>query len=261
MAESNSTLNYAKSGHSVYFEKRKYSRQEIAEILELDPKDKNFSTKVKTRLSNLGFDKDEDFIYTSKEVTILWVPHSYEEKITYLVRLLGIDRQVDPLAFSTFLYRLALDGYNDCNKMPWVERAIWLKKECNINVTDRTLRSWTKKLIELKIITKDTSDYQCWRSTNIDGIIIRTPVDTPELKAERAAYWQDYFKLKEEVQDIADKKERSFYIFSSLWEKYHCKYYNCCSFVFCAWESNPIMRELRELMCEHFDIYYNSLEA
>lgn len=144
MAESNSTLNYAKSGHSVYFEKRKYSRQEIAEILELDPKDKNFSTKVKTRLSNLGFDKDEDFIYTSKEVTILWVPHSYEEKITYLVRLLGIDRQVDPLAFSTFLYRLALDGYNDCNKMPWVERAIWLKKECNINVTDRTLRSWTK---------------------------------------------------------------------------------------------------------------------
>lgn len=247
------------SRSTVYFEKRKYSRQEIAELLNVDVKDTNFSTKVKTRLSNLGFDKDEDFIYTRKEVTILWVPHTYEEKVTYLVRLLGIDKQVDPIAFSTFLYRLALDGYSDCNKMPWTERAVWLKEECDINVSERTLRRWTKKMIELDIITKDTSDYQCWRSTNIDGEIIREPVDTEELEQERAAYWLDYYRLKEDTKDIEDKKERSNVIFSSLWGKYHCKYYNCCSFVFCAWENNPIMKELRDLICEHMKDYYNSL--
>jgi len=214
---------------------------------------------VKSRLSNLGFDKGEDFIYTSKEVTILWVPQSYEEKITYLVRLLGVDRQVDPIAFSTFLYRLALDGYNDCNKMPWAERAIWLKEECDINVTDRTLRRWTKKLIELDIITKDTSDYQCWRSEKFNGEIIRIPVNTPELEREKDAYRQDYFKLKESTKDIKDKKNRANLIFGSLWGKYHCKYYNCCSFVFCAWENNPIMKELRDLICEHMETYYNSL--
>lgn len=259
MKKTNHPVNGKSNHHPIYFEKRKYSRQEIAEILELDMSDKNFSTKVKSRLTKLGFDKDEDFIYTSKEVTILWVPHSYEEKVTYLVRLLGIDRQVDPIAFSTFLYRLALDGYNECNKMPWAERAIWLKEECDIDVTDRTLRRWTKKLIELGIITKDTSDYQCWCSSNIDGKTIREPVNTPELEKERDAYWQDYFKLKENTKDIENKKERADFIFRALWQKYHCKYYNCCCFVFCAWEENPIMKELRDLMCEHMEAYYNSL--
>lgn len=35
-----------------------------------------------------------------------------------------------------------------------------------------------------------------------------------------------------------------------LWNKWHCCYYKCASFVFGAWAENPIMRELRDRVLE-----------
>lgn len=236
----------------VYLERRTYPKKEIAEILGINPQSGHFKRDVTRKMQNLGFKEGDDFVYKRGDVTVLYVPQTYEEKITYLVRLLGVDIQVDPKAFTTFLYRLALDGYNDCNKMPWAERESWLRDNCDIQVSERTLRSWTNKLMDLGIITKDNNDYEWWSSSKFDGETIREPVQPEEMDKVRE-YWKDFWKIKAEADKLYpdDKQEAQKYLSRSMWGKYGCCYYKCKSFMFCAWENNPIMREIRDLILEH----------
>lgn len=238
----------------VYLEKRTYSKQEIAEILDIKI-DKNFKRNVINKLTNLGFIENEDFLYKrGGDIVILYVPQTYEEKIVYLVRLLGIDKRIDPIAFTTFLYYLTIDSPNNCNKMPWEERAQWLHDNYNINVSEITLKRWIKKLIDLNIIHKDTYNFEYWCTVNINGNRYRYIVTTDEDKQQMSEYWKTYSLIKKEAKDLfpIDKKACGEYVFDKIWQKYHCKYYKCSSFVFNAWENNPIMREIRDLILKKF---------
>lgn len=59
-------------------EKRFYPRMEIAEIMELSTRDKNFADKVKTRLKNWGY----KYIYIKRRgVEITGIPSTAEEKV------------------------------------------------------------------------------------------------------------------------------------------------------------------------------------
>ena len=238
----------------IYLEKRTYSKQEIAELLDIKI-DKNFKRNIINKLTNLGFEENEDFLYKrGGNIIILYVPQTYEEKITYLVRLLGIDKRIDPIAFTTFLYYLTIDSPDNCNKMPWEERAQWLCENYNINVSVRTLQRWISKLINLQIIYKDTYDFEYWCTTNINGIKYRYQVNTDEDKQQMKQYWNYYSLIKTEAANLFpnNTKNQGQYVFDKIWKKYHCIYYKCSSFVFNAWEKNPIMREIRELIIEHF---------
>lgn len=244
---------------NIKFEERAYPRQEIGAILGVDPKDKKFADKIKRRLTNLGFIENDDFIYTRKEVIILRIPKTIEERIEYLVRLLGIDRQVDVIAFSTFVYRLAFDP--DFQTMPWEERATYLKDNDDIEVSEKTLRSsWGKKLIDLNIVMKDESDYEWWCTVNVDGTKVRSIVETDEEKAAMKEYWEFYWGVKKEADvEIKDKKERGQYIFNQVWGKFHCKYYKCKRFIFCAWQANDVIEELLDLIEEYIEDRWTKL--
>lgn len=239
------------------FEERPYSKKEISAILGIDPNDKKFAQKVKTRMANLGFNEGEDYIYKhGGEIVILKVPTERNDRIQYLVRLLDIDKQVDPLAFATFLYRMAFDGDFQC--MPWAERVQYLKDNDDIEISEEVLRKkWIKKLYELNICFAFDSDYEWWCTVNVDGQRIRSIVETDEEKQEMQEYWEFYFKTKEECKDIKDKKERGQTIFNIVWGKYHCKYYKCKRILFCAWQQNEVIEELIRLVEDYIEEYWS----
>lgn len=239
------------------FEERPYSKKEISAILGIDPNDKKFAQKVKTRMANLGFNEGEDYIYKhGGEVVILKVPTERNDRIQYLVRLLDIDKQVDPFAFATFLYRMAFDGDFQC--MPWAERVQYLKDNDDIEISEEVLRKkWIKKLFELNICFAFDSDYEWWCTVNVDGQRIRSIVETDEEKQEMQEYWEFYFKTKEECKDIKDKKERGQTIFNIVWGKYHCKYYKCKRILFCAWQQNEVIEELIRLVEDYIEEYWS----
>jgi hypothetical protein len=223
----------------IYFEKRKYSREEMANIFQLDAKDKNFKAKLVRRMANLGFEED-DYIYTRKDVTILWIPQEPQEKITYLVRLLGIDSQVNPHEFAIFLY--CLMHFEEYNMAPWQERADLLNMNYDINVTERTLRKWTNKLMEYGEIVKDTSNFEVWCSTTIvdangDKKICRDAVSGDE---QLEAGYEEYKEMRTDLLKKYPFKDAQ----RILWSKFHCCYYRCYSFVFNAWRSGDIIDEL-----------------
>jgi hypothetical protein len=82
--------------------------------------------------------------------------------------------------------------------MPWAERESWLRDNCGIQVSERTLRSWTNKLMDLGIITKDNNDYEWWCTTKFDGETIREPVQPEEMDKVRQ-YWKDFWIVKAEA--------------------------------------------------------------
>ena len=88
-------------------EKRFYPRMEIAEIMELSTRDKNFADKVKTRLKNWGY----KYIYIKRRgVEITGIPSTAEEKVQeLLIRKLNLDSQTNLKAFAIMMYLLASD--------------------------------------------------------------------------------------------------------------------------------------------------------
>lgn len=231
---------------SVYFEKRVYTRDEMGAILRVDPKDPKFATKVKTRLGNLGF-SEEDYIYTRKDVTILWVPTKVDEKITYLVRLLGIDTRVNVHNFSMFLYGLIIS--EDLQAMPWPEKSAWMKDNWDIEVDERCLRRWTSKLIDLGALTKEKREGKWWCSSKIGGETVRDLVESEEDIAYMRQYWEEWRSLKE---TLPYKN-----VFTKLWDKYQCTFYKCPEFLACAW-NEPIIEELYSVMVQYVEEYWTA---
>lgn len=232
-----------------YFEKRAYTRQEIAEILRIDPKDKNFARKVRTKLENLGFHEDEGhYIYTRKEVTILWIPQTREERIQYLVALLGIDKQVDAHAFAIFTYRMLWD--EDYQRMPWQARTELLREQDDLEYDEKTYRRWTNKLLALDILRKDSTNSSIWGTVNING---------EKVQFEVAPDDEGYIKYKTRRTELFNKyaelppKERWSKTFGDLWNEFHCVYYKCGSFDGKAWADNDIIQELLETVSGYYE--------
>lgn len=232
---------------SLYFEKRKYQREEMATILKLDPKDKNFAQKVKNRMNNLGFG-EEDYIYTRKDVTILWIPQSPEEKIKYLVALLGIDKRVDPHAFAVFVYRMLWD--EDYQRMPWKARTELLKYQDDLEYDERTYRSWTNKLIDLNVLKKDKTNFCIWRSFSVDGERVQEEVSSDDVA------WLKYnnrrIELFKQYSELSGREKWN-KIFNDLWNEFHCVYYKCGSFEGKAWSDNKIIEELLSLISGYYE--------
>lgn len=224
----------------IYFQKRKYSKNEIAEILGINPANKNFKRMVETRLANLGF-TEEDYKYIrGGEVIILWVPTELDEKIQYLVRLIGIDTRVDVKAFAIFTYLMMREL--DIQGAPWQEKADFIRENYDIDVSEKTLRNWTNKLIELDAVIKDKNEFRWWCSTKINGEIIRYEVETEEQKQEL----QEYRAFIRGFYERGEKLD-----FGTVWSKFGCKYYRSYYFRFGAWNNLAILDELLDVVEEY----------
>ena len=84
-----------------------------------------------------------------------------------MLRVYDIDTRVDILAFAYFL--CAFSTIESFEAMPWAERAIALKECYNIEISERTLRSWCNKLMGTGTIARSDAAKAYWRTSIICG--------------------------------------------------------------------------------------------
>ena len=207
-----------------------YSRAEIADALDVNISDSShFKRNVTTKLDICGY----RYEYTTKSVRILNAPETDEAKMKDIMyRKLKISKQVNPIAFALFIH--TFDENPMFFSMPWEEREACMKDMYDFSDTDRTLRSWTAKLMNADYMTK-SKEGCCWKTRYADGEKIREPVEPDD------ASTQAYFKRKSElinaIPPAIGKEERNAawtQVHQTLWEEYHTCYYYCKSFTFNA---------------------------
>ena len=71
-----------------------------------------------------------------------------------------MDIHTETYAFGVFVMELAENV--EFAAMPWEKRVQELKEFYDIDITDRTLKSWAKRLMEAGIIAKDNNDKVEW---------------------------------------------------------------------------------------------------
>ena len=121
---------------------RKYSREEIAEILSIPVKDSHFARNVKQTLDKWGY----KYNYTRTAVTITDKPQTAQERLKeLLIRGLKVNIQTDSYEFSCFLYELAKS--DEFQSMPWGKRVDVLLEKYGVSVSEKTLRNWCAHLI------------------------------------------------------------------------------------------------------------------
>lgn len=230
-------------------ELRAYSREEIALVLGVDLKDTNhFKRNIEAKLNKWGY----SYEYSRKAVTITRAPTSaYERLAEIMIRNYDMDIRIDTFAFSTFLYSLVV--FPEFVSMPWEERAIFLKDEFNVEVSDRTLRSWCARFFESGTLIKNNDIKTRWVTSYVDGEKCRMLVDgDPYLEQAADTYFKDFSNLMKTYKDLP-KKERWDIVHKTLWDKYHCCYYSCKGISFSAWDdvsSFEVLQEMIELVNE-----------
>ena len=135
--------------------------------------------------------------------------------------------------------------------MPWAEREAYLFDNDEIKVSERTLRKWTSKLIDMDAVIKDDDDYQWWKTESYEGYKIRTPLDTDDEELNNyREFCHDFFE-REDVKKM-DKKTRGYQFFTETWSKFGCKFYKCHAFIFGAWHTE-ILEELINIIDDYVE--------
>lgn len=227
----------------VMLEKRVYSREEIGQIIGIDSSNKNFARKVKDTLQKWGY----SYEYKRKEVTILKVPETIEERIAEIAqRELGLDVQCDASAFAAFLFLLQFD--EEFNFSPWAARATLMEK-MGIKVSESTLRRWASKLIKLNIIIKNDNERELWCTVSYNGEKHQSPVLDDEMDAYEA-----YCKKRRQLLEEEEKNENPNpwkAIFPKLWQEFKVVYYYCKPFT-----CNAIVnKDIKEMLTLVEDLY------
>lgn len=230
-------------------ELRTYSRQEIAEILDVDINDTNhFKRNVESKLNKWGY----SYEYSKRQFKILKVPTSADERLSeIMMRYYDMDIRIDTISFASFLYSLVM--YPEFNAMPWEERSKWLEEEFKVSVSDRTLRSWCSKFINSGAIVKN-NDYKVrWLTGYYNGEKYREIIDGNK---ELEQFANEYFEYKKQLlytyKDLP-QSEKWKKTLSLLWEKYKCCIYYCKGIQFSAWDNKmpiEILQEVIELVDE-----------
>lgn len=245
-------------------EKRFYPKDELAEIMNLSSKDKNFANKVKTRLDNWKY----KYNYSRKGVEIIKTPSTVEEKLTeLLIRKLDLDIQTYIQAFAIMLYLFATDF--DFASSPWETKSIIINKEYGIHVADSTIRYWAKRLIREDILQKNVDEYELWRSY-IDEFNIKRQERVSD-NEEKIAEYEEYKRKRSQYLKEADEAYHQEHdnslpsparwkeTFRRLWEEFHCCYYTVKPFVFNAFYDDDYREifSLTEDLIQNFVIEVN----
>ena len=172
-------------------------------------------------------------------VEITGKPELPEEKLKeILIRKLNLDVQIDPYAFACFL--CAFTDIGSFDSMPWEERATQMQLKYDVDVTDRTLRSWCKRLIGNDIIQKCGRE-TFWKTQRFGKEKYRKPIAADD--EEMAQYFQkkrEYLEVARLAAEEAGKtgKEAAASAwdatYKSLWREFGCCYYSCRGLLFNA---------------------------
>lgn len=223
---------------------RAYSREEIADVLDVNIKDVNhFKRNVESKLLKWGY----SYEYSRKAVTITRVPTTAEEKLSeIMIRAFDMDVRIDAFSFAAFLYSLVV--FPEFASMPWEERSKFLKDEFKIDISDRTLRSWCSKFIETNTLIKDSDNKTRWITGYLDGEKYRDQVDGDEELEKFVDVYNE--RRKELLEEYKDEKpeEKWKTVRSILWQEYHCCVYCCKSISLAAWGDSIHYENLQEVL-------------
>lgn len=239
-------------------EARFYNLDELAKLTGANRKSKNFKRDVENTLNKWAY--KHEWVY-GKGTVITHIPTTPEEILQeILVRQFHVDIQVKMYQLACFISAFKeIDGFSS---MPWIERASVLKKYYDVEVTDRTLRSWCSTLLNEDLISKNP-DGTYWKTEYKDNEKIQTPI--PEEEYERC---KEYFKKRSELRKCVEEstlnilhinpdltyreacKEAWKQIYSTLWSEFGCCYYSCKDFHFKSWIENGELKEVIALAKE-----------
>lgn len=190
---------------------------------------------MKATLEKWGY----EYNYSRNGVAITGKPDLPEERLKeILIRKLNLDVQIDPFAFACFL--CAFTDIGSFDSMPWEERAIQMQLKYDVDVTDRILRSWCKRLIGNDIIQKCGRE-TFWKTQRFGKEKYRTPIAADD--DEMAQYFQkkrEYLEVARLAAEEAGKtgKEATAAAwdatYKSLWREFGCCYYSCRGLLFNA---------------------------
>lgn len=203
---------------------------------------------MKATLEKWGY----EYNYSRSGVEITRKPELPEERLKeILIRKLNLDVQIDPYAFACFL--CAFTDIGSFDSMPWEERAEQMQLKYGVDVTDRTLRSWCKRLIGSDIIQKCGRE-TFWKTQRFGKEKYRTPVAADDKRMER--YFQKKKKFLRQMRKSAKKLELQNgeatawdVTYKKLWREFGCCYYSCRGLLFNAIEEDYIF-EIYELAQE-----------
>jgi hypothetical protein len=168
-------------------------------------------------------------------VEITEQPELPEERLKeILIRKLNLDVQINAYDFACFL--CAFTDIGSFDSMPWEERAIQMQFKYSVEVTDRTLRSWCKRLIGSDIVQKCGREL-FWKTEWFGKEKCRTPVAANDPRMAR--YFKKRNKLLRQGRESADFLEiqqgesRAWdATYKKLWREFNCCYYSCRGLVF-----------------------------
>jgi len=212
----------------------------LAEIREITRKER--SRDIKRLLTLWGY----EYQWKDRQgVAILKRPEAPMARFTELMRrYLRIDTQIDPYHFACFLTLLLED--EEFSSMPWEERSRQMSDLYEIDVSERTLRSWSSYLFRGEFLMKDKENRTVWYTESYGGLKIQSQVKNPD---EDTTY-QNYLQDRKEMVNHLRKSGTSFgkaykETVCALWEKYHRIYYYCYTLVSNAIQMDQLVEILR----------------
>lgn len=231
-------------------ELRTYSREEIADVLNVNIKDTNhFKRNVENKLNNWGY----SYKYYKRQFEILRAPTSANERLSEIMqRTYGMDIRVDTVAFASFLYSLVV--FPEFIAMPWEERSKFLNEEFGVKISDRTLRSWCAKFINSGYIIQDDNYKVRWVTGYMNGEKYRDIINEEDtiMKEYADRYQEEKRELLKKYKDLPPK-EKWEQVIKEMWDKHHCCIYYCKGLQFSAWDNTmdlEILQEVIELVNE-----------
>ena len=146
----------------------------------------HFKRNVENKLKTWGYGYD----YARAGVTILRRPALPAERLKeLLIRKLGLDVQINPVAFALFVAAFTdIEGFSS---MPWGEREKVLYERCGVAVDEKTLRNWFSKLIKNDIALK-SEETTYWRTDIIGKVKARSPATKEEFLSYNTRKYQVY---------------------------------------------------------------------
>lgn len=210
-------------------ELRTYTKQELGIILEI-PIDTNFARKTKTLLDKWGY----KYKY-GKTVEITYKPTTEAERLTeFVARYLNIDAY-NIYGFACFLDALITDI--DFTAMPWAERVKVLKEDYEVEIPERTLQYWYKKLVDKNLISKSPESVGFWMTIIADGETHRHKIEQND--EEWKAYWTRFYELvksgEEHPKQVVNKE-------------FGCNYFGSKSIELNACNDYMDLKELTEMI-------------
>lgn len=236
-------------------ELREYPRAEIAEILSVNLNDSgHFKRNVENKLKKWGY----GYHYETAAVEIISKPETPEDRLSeILLRVFGIDIQVNPIQFACFVSAFTeIDGFDS---MPWGEREKQYYLFYGFCVDERTLRNWCSQLIRRGIVIQ-CKEYTCWRTDIFHEKKTRRKIEGCEKDVVREytdrkhALYAEYYSLfsASSLTQEAAKKYAWKKAYEALWSEFGCCYYYCKSFTFTAFteQEQDLVLEVYELVQE-----------